>query len=136
MERGDGGLALCGEGGGEGGGEGEEGGGEGGEGGEGRDGSLNWQRQTAFSLQPRLAHRPLLWITAHHVPEDGTFWGCPLAQLACWDLVDSAIPSRLASSVESLSKSDRTTSFSSALSMVTSVAPSMQYAPGSCSHPA
>ena len=135
MERGDGGLALCGESGGEGGGEGEEGGGEGGEGGEGRDGSLNWQRQTALSLQGRAVHRPLLWITAHHVPAAG-FWGCPVAQLACWDLVDSAIPSRLASSVESLPKSDRTTSFSSALSMVTSVAPVEQYVPGTCSHAA
>ena len=114
------------------GGRGARGGDGGGEGGEGK---LNWQRQTAFSLQDRTVHRPLLWITAHHVPEEG-FWGCPVAQLACWDLVDSCIPSRLASSVESLPKSDRTTSFSSALSMVTSVAPVEQYALGTCSHPA
>ena len=105
-------------------------------GGDGGEGKSNWQRQTAFSPQVRLAHRPLLWITAHHVPEDGTFWGSPFAQLACRDLVDSCIPLRLASSVESLPKSDRTTSFSSALSMVTSVAPVEQYAPRTCSQAA
>jgi len=55
-------------------GEGENGGDGGG------DGSLNWQRQTAISLQARLTHRPFFWITAHDVPEAAST-GCPLAQL-------------------------------------------------------
>eukprot|EP00964_Phaeocystis_antarctica_P043616 scaffold25032_cov52-Phaeocystis_antarctica.AAC.1 len=61
---------------------GGRGGGLAGEGGDGRDGgegSLNWQRQTAISLQARLAHKPFFWITAHDVPAATT--GCPLAQL-------------------------------------------------------